>query len=286
MSKGILRPVMGGVAAVLAVTTLAWVGCGGSSGTGRPGSTGGSTGSAGATATGTGGTATGTGGAATGTGGAAGATALTCTANPTTALLTNFGSASGDGGVTAGGQWGTTGQLTGHTFGYHGMVLTDGGAQASMVTATIDRVGMDLELKGMVAPGDYSGGGMSFDNCVNSTMWTGIQFTIGGTTDGCNLAFQLQTLSQEGISNHGTCPDGASCYNFPNKTITVSTTPAPVTILFSDLEGTGMPATAAAFEMEMFGLQWQFTSAAPVGDGGIQMGCSPDVTITNVSWVQ
>jgi hypothetical protein len=281
MSKGILRPVMGGVAAVLAVTTLAWVGCG-SSGTGRPGSTGGTTGAAG-TAAGTGGTATGTGGTATGTGGAAGATALTCTANPTTALLTNFGSASGDGGVTASGQWGTLGQLTGHTFGYKGAMTNDAGVMSS-VTATIDRTAMDLQLQGTVVAGDYAGGGMSFDTCVNSTMWTGIQFTIGGTTDGCNLAFQLQTLSQEGTSNKGTCT--SSCYNFPNKTITVPATPTPMTILFSDLAGTGMPADPAAFEMEMFGLQWQFTSAAPVGDGGIQMGCSPNITITNVSWVQ
>jgi hypothetical protein len=270
---------MGGVVVVLAVSTLAWVGCG-SSGGGRPGATGGSTGSGGAS-TGSGGSTTGSGGD-TGTGGAAGATVPTCSANPTTALLTNFGSASGDGGITASGQWGTTGQLTGHTFGYHGAIMTDGGAQASNITATVDRTNMDLELKGMVAPGDYSGGGMSFDTCVDSSNWSGIQFTLGGTADGCNLAFQLQTLSQEGTSNKGTCT--SSCYNFPNKTITVPSTPTVVTIMFADLANTGMPAAVADFEKEMFGLQWQFTSPAPIADAA-QLGCMPDITITDVMWI-
>jgi hypothetical protein len=273
MTKQILRPVFVGMGMALAAS-LALVSCGGSTGQTRTGATGGSTGSGGST-TGAGGS-TGTGGAT----GAAGATALSCTADPTTALLTNFGSAAGDGGVTAAGAWGTTGQLTGHTFGYKGALTNEAGVMSS-VTATINRTNMDLELAGTVVAGDYAGGGMSFDSCVDSTNWTGIEFTLGGTTGGCTLTFQLQTLSQEGTSNKGTCT--SSCYNFPNKVITI-TPGTPIVVKFSDLAGTGMPATVADFEQEMFGLQWQFTSPAPP-DGGIQMGCSPDMTITNVNWV-
>jgi hypothetical protein len=152
----------------------------------------------------------------------------------------------------------------------------------SMVSAMIDTKNFDLELHGTVNPADYAGGGMSFDQCVNTTNWTGIQFTLGGTADGCTLQFQLQTESQEPPSNKGTCTS-SSCYAFPKEQIQVPATPAVVVVRFADLANTGSPALPADFEKEMFGLQWHFQSAAPP-DGGVQTGCSPDVTITNVMW--
>jgi hypothetical protein len=265
------------------VASLATVGCGGS-GTARPGS-GGTTGSAGTTGsggvTGSGGT-TGAGGT-TGTAGAAGSAALACTANPTTALISNFGTASGDGGVTASGTWGTTGQLTGSVFGYGGKLTSDAGTMSS-VKATINRTtGMNLELKGTVLAADYAGGGMAFGTCVDSSTWTGIEFTLGGTADGCSITFQLQTESQEPPSNKGTCT-ASSCYSFPQIPVTIPATAGPTVVKFSDLNGSGMPSAPADFEKEMFGLQWQFTSVAPP-DGGVQVGCSPDMTITDVMWV-
>src|SRR5580692_8302257 len=168
-----LRMVMGATL----VAGLALVGCGSSSGTPRPGS-GGTTGSAGTTGSGG---ATGS----AGTTGAGGTSApLACTANPTTSLLSNFGSAAGDGGVSASGTWGTTGQLTGSVFGYKGSKTNDAGVMSS-VTATIERSTMDLRLAGTVVAADYAGGGMAFSTCVDSTNWTGIQFTLGGTADRC-----------------------------------------------------------------------------------------------------
>jgi hypothetical protein len=277
MAKQNLRPVFGGVGVALAATLAIW-GCGGSSGQGRPGATGGSTGTGGS-ASGTGGS-TGAGGSGSGTGGSAGATAAACAANPTTSLLTNFSTAAGDGGICASGTWGTTGQLTGHTFGYGGAMTNDAGVKSS-VTATVQTATMDLELHGTVLAADYAGGGMSFDTCVDSTNWTGIQFTLGGTADGCSITFQLQTQSQEPPSNKGTCT-ASSCYNFPQVPVTI-TPGTPVVIKFADLAGTGMPAAVADFEKEMFGLQWQFTSVAPP-DGGVQVGCSPSMTISDVMW--
>src|SRR6185437_15279940 len=190
MSKEILRPAFAGMGLL---ASLALIGCGGGSGQTRPGGTGGTTGAGGTSSTG-GSSPTGTGGSASGTGGAT--MALPCTTNPTNQLLSNFNLAdSGDGGITSSGSWGTTGMLTGHTFGYVGAMTNDAGVM-SKVTASIDTDKMDLELKGIVNPADYAGGGMSFDTCVDSTMWTGIQFTLGGTADGCTLQFQLQTESQ------------------------------------------------------------------------------------------
>jgi hypothetical protein len=268
------------------VAGLATVGCGGS-GTARPG-TGGTTGTTGAAGTTGSGGATGAGGTTsaggtTGAGGAAGSMALPCTANPTTALISNFGLAAGDGGVTASGTWGTAGQLTGSVFGYKGSKTNDAGVTSS-VTYMIDRTtGMNLELKGTVLAADYAGGGMAFGTCVDSSTWTGIEFTLGGSADGCSITFQLQTESQEPTSAKGTCT-ASSCYNFPQVPVTIPATAGTATVVkFSDLAGTGMPSAAADFEKEMFGLQWQFTSVAPP-DGGVQVGCSPDMTITDVMW--
>ncbi len=282
MAKAIGRLQLVGTFGAL-VASLAVVGCGGS-GTARPGS-GGTTGSAGAT--GSGGCAasagtTGSGGTSA-TAGTSGTTALPCTANPTTALLSNFGSAAGDGGVTASGTWGTTGQLTGSVFGYPGKLTNDAGVMSS-VKAMINRTtGMNLELSGTVVAADYAGGGMAFGTCVDSSTWTGIQFTLGGTANGCSITFQLQTESQEPTSAKGTCT-ASSCYSFPQVPVTIPATAGTATVIkFADLAGTGMPSAPADFEKEMFGLQWQFTSAAPP-DGSVQVGCSPDMTITDVMW--
>jgi hypothetical protein len=285
MAKTILRPLLVGTGLALAAS-FAVLGCGGGSGSTRPGS-GGTTGSAGTTgsggATGSAGT-TGSVAGTTGTAGTSGTAALPCTANPTTALITNFGTAVGDGGVTANGSWGTSGQLTGSVFGYPGSKTNDAGVKSSVTAKVTPATGMNLELSGTVVAADYAGGGMAFGTCVDSTNWTGIQFTLGGTSNGCSITFQLQTESQEPTSAKGTCT-ASSCYNFPQVPITIpATAGTPTIVKFSDLAGTGMPSAAADFEKEMFGLQWQFTSAAPP-DGGMQVGCSPDMTITDVMWV-
>ncbi len=274
MCQGFSRPVFLGVSVLAG---LAIAGCS-SSGNSRPGGTGGTSATGGSSSGGT----TGTGGASTGTGGAAGAPPLPCTANPTISLISNFGTAAGDGGATVTGMWGTTGQITGSVFGYPGTKTNDAGMM-SKISATIDRTMGTLTLAGTVVAADYAGGGMAFSTCVDTTNWTGIQFTLGGTADGCNITFQLQTESQEPTSMKGTCTS-SSCYDFPQIQVTIpATAGTPTVIHFSDLTATGMPSAPADFEKEMFGLQWQFTSAAPP-DGGVQAGCSPDMTISDVMW--
>lgn len=278
MSKEILRPVFAGMGLL---ASLALIGCGGGSGQTRPGGTGGTTG-AGGTSSSTGGSSAtgGTGGSASGTGGAP--MALACTANPTNQLLSNFNLAdSGDGGINSSGQWGTAGMLTGHTFGYSGTMTNDAGV-TSKVSSSIDTGKMELVLAGTVNAADFAGGGMSFDTCVNTTNWTGVQFTLGGTADGCHVTFMLQTESQEPPTNKGTCT-ASSCYQFPQLMVTIPTDGSPTVVHFTDLDGTGMPTGHADFEKEMFGLQWQFTSAAPP-DGSAQVGCKPNMTISDVMW--
>ena len=233
---------------------------------------GGSTNSGGTTAT-TGGT-TGTGGATAG-----GATAApTCTpgVSPATPLITDF-SATGAARwhpLVGGGKWGTIGALSGSIFSY--------APSNSTMNATVDTTSENLVLAGTVAAGDFANGGMSFDACVNTTTYTGVQFTLGGSVAGCDLYFQVQTFDEKpaGSGQVGGCTTG--CYVFPGTKLT--STSGVVSVPFANLSG-GQLTTEPAIANEVVGLQWQFQSPAPVGDGG-QLGCTGiNLTITNVSFV-
>ena len=268
------------ISSILALAASA-AGCG--SGGDRPGATGGTTGTPETTggAVGSGGavgnggiTGTPSTGGATATGGTTGPSVLSCTPaySPALPLLTDF--STGDSGWhAAAGKWGKIGNLTGSIFNYG----------AKMAKASVDTTNQQLVLSGDVAAGDFGGGGMSFDSCVNTSTYTGVQFTLGGTAAGCNLKFQLQTFSQQADTNGGGCPAAGSCYGFPNEVL--QSTTGPVVVKFADLALTGKPVAAADMAKEIVGLQWQFESPGPVGDA-IQLGCTGiALTITNVLFV-
>ena len=149
------------------------------------------------------------------------------------------------------------------------------------MAAAVDTTNQNLALSGSVAAGDYSGGGLSFDVCVNTSTYTGVTFTLGGSVAGCDLYFDVQTFEEKpaGPGQVGGCATG--CYVFPSTKL--QSTTGAVTVHFTDLAG-GLPAPASIAK-EVVGLQWQFQSPAPVGDGG-QLGCTGiNLTITNVSFV-
>jgi hypothetical protein len=151
------------------------------------------------------------------------------------------------------------------------------------MTAAVDTTNQNLALSGSVAAGDYSGGGLSFDVCVNTSTYTGVQFTLGGTVAGCDLYFDVQTFDEKpaGTGQVGGCTL-SSCYVFPNTKLT--STSGVVSVPFANLSG-GQLTTEPAIANEIVGLQWQLQSPAPVGDGG-QLGCTGiNLTITNVSFV-
>jgi len=268
------------VSSILVLGAFA-AGCGGSSGGERPGS-GGTTASGGTTVATGGTTGTPTTGGITATGGATSAggstatsTVLSCTpgVSPAAPLLTDF-SAGASGWHATVGKWGATGNLTGSIFSY------GGGQAGSTMASSVDATNMDLVLSGNVLASDYSGGGISFDQCVNTSTYTGVQFTLGGTTAGCDLVFQVQTFDEQATANKGGCT--SNCYAFPNVKLTGTT--GAMTVHFADLTG-GQLTTQPAIRNEIVGLQWQFQSPAPLGDGG-QLGCTGvALTITNVSFV-
>jgi hypothetical protein len=166
--------------------------------------------------------------------------------------------------------------VIGGIFGY------GGSKPGSTIASSVDSANHTLVLSGSVVAGDYAGGGLSFDECVNASAYTGVQFTLGGTTGGCDLIFNVQTFDEKpaGVNQVGGCTSG--CYVFPSVKLTSTSGPMPVN--FADLKG-GQLIDATALQNEMVGLQWQFQSPSPVGDGG-QPGCDGiNLTITDVSFV-
>jgi hypothetical protein len=259
------------VAAGLLATAL--TACGGSSGGTRAGS-GGTTGSGGVSGTagtGTAGTGAGTGGAASGSGGAA---ALACQ-SPVAAMatLTDFS----DWNPTSG-KWGSVNSIIGGVFSYNSTMSTLQVAVAAKPGATGDNA---LHFSGTVVPamtgGGYAGGGLSFDVCATAAAYTGIGFTVSGSTGGCALELQLQTYSTKPATNGGGCQTGCASAGKTNLAV-----PGPVTVSFSDLSAAGPGSFSAA---ELVGIQWQLTIPAGVA-GAPQAPCTVDMYVDDVTFVK
>jgi len=219
-------------------------------------------------------------GAAGGTGGApdAGITPCVPGISPANALLTDFSPASWNSTLM---QWGVGGNLTGRIDGYGGG-LTAGG-QTTLITPTVDTTATNpaLAIRGNVVAADYGGIAMSFDQCVDTAVYTGIRFTLGGTAAGCDLFLHLETYSQLPVANGGGC--AGNCFRFPNAKIQVGA--APITTTFAALAGTGVPATAAGMRAELVGIQLQLQSPAPA-NGGVQASClGVNLTLDNLTFV-
>jgi hypothetical protein len=204
--------------------------------------------------------------------------------NPTAPAITDWSPAAWSNGM---GKWHTAAcDLTGSIFAGAKPAAQDAAAASSMTSAvTFGTANPAYEAKGTVQSGEYAYFGMQFDRCVNTTTYTGVSFTLGGTAAGCDLFLLVQTFDQQGASNHGGCPSGGSCYSFPKKQITVDPSGSgTVTVHFADLTG-GLPLEPAAIKAEIVGLQWQFQSPSGV-DGGPQPECDNiDVTVDDVTWV-
>jgi len=267
------RRLTGLTTTMLAVATVA--ACGGSSGGSRTG-TGGTTSGAGGLSgsggvSGSAGSGVGTGGAASGSGGAAPLACQTPTAAPAT--LTDFSDWN-----PISGKWGSANSILGGLFNYASTMST---LQVSVVdkpTAAGDKA---LHFVGNVVPamtgGGYAGGGLSFDICATAAAYTGISFSVSGSTGGCALELQLQTYSTKPIANNGGCQSGCSSASKGNLTV-----PGTVTVSFSDLTGA---APTAFSSTELVGIQWQLTipEGAP---GAPQMPCPVDLYFDDVTFVK
>jgi hypothetical protein len=253
---------------------------------GMPDETGGSAGVAGA-ASGRGGTAAGTGGTGAGDGGAAGS-AVACMPNPTPfdcagtkvpawgeppgmarGTLIDFGSYSADG------DWGSSsnGELTGGTSLYHGPNDTDLTLQADAAS---------LRLTGSITPTGYVGIVFWFRPCIDASDFTGIAFTVGGTTGRAVMKAQIQTHANYPVdvpSSKGGCSFQDCDTKFmqcsgPTYQLVVPRTPETTDIPWSAFTA-GRPNPRVTPE-GLVGLQYQLECQSGTD-------CDFDITLGNVN---
>jgi hypothetical protein len=269
-------------------------GAGGTTGAGGAAGRGGTTGAGGAA--GRGGT-TGTGGAAgrggtTGTAGRGGTTGTggsgTC---PTGTRLDCSAAASldlaPDGQVVdfSTAQWNTT---TARFCDAHGLggTLSSFAGTSSTATAAVDTMAQAMTLNFMVGAGQYAGGRLNFNSCVDATGFNSIQFTgtvTTGSLTNCAWQIQLETLDQRPTTATpagGTCnATTATCERYPAATLAAATTTATTyTTRFTAFNNPAGGTVAAAGQI--VGLQWQVNS----GNNGSGT-CTVGLRIDNVRFV-
>jgi hypothetical protein len=171
-------------------------GASGTSDTGGTGDTGGAAGTGDSGGTGSTGDTGGTGGMPAGAGSAG---AAACVPNPTPETCAGFTAPAWGEPVgatpatmvdfatyTADRKWGNAdnGELTGGTHLYHG-------PNDENLTATAGAT--SLRLTGTITPRGYVGVVFWFDQCVDASAFTGIEFAAGGSLDGAVMKAQIQT---------------------------------------------------------------------------------------------
>lgn len=224
-------------------------GTGGSTG----GTTGGTTAAGGAGAGGTAGTATGGGGGGGMEGFACLGKAATCnsiTEFPATTAVA-WGSGDFSGGITVFSPEGSTFSRD--------TTITDG----IKVSGTVDNYGF--------------GFGLWFSSCMSLAAFTGVEFTISGTTTAATpnvIELQVQTNSNYPWQPDPTAMKGGctamnamnpwgECIS-PTSAVTMMPTPTAMPVTWAQVAG-GMPVPwdATSSPMEVIGIQWQFPWTGP-----------------------
>jgi hypothetical protein len=260
---------------------------GGTAGTAGSAGTAGVTDEAGGSA-GRAGAAGGSGAAGTGGDGGSAGSAVACLPNP--APLTCAGtkvSAWGEppgtmpgtlidfGSYTPDGDWGSSmdGELTGGTSLYHGPNDTD-------LTVTAEAAG--VRLTGSITPTGYVGIVFWFRPCIDASDFTGIEFSIGGTTGRAVMKAQIQTHADYPVdveSSKGGCSFEDCDTKFmecmgPTYQLVVPRTPEATSIPWSSFTA-GRPTPRVTPE-GLVGLQYQLECQSG-------SDCAFDITLGNVN---
>jgi len=189
----------------------------------------------------------------------------------------------GNGGVTdfsdwASSKWGDLNGLWGYMYSYAGPIT------GTTMTAGADSSAKNMHVTGSVMAGDYGGAGLSFAVCTTVADFTQVQFTLSGSSPGCDMELQIKTFDQQPVSQNpaGGCLQDAAegCYNFP-VTKQVAVPSADPTTVVVPLDG--FSNWSAANAAQVVGMQWQWTGTSLDPDAGV--GCPIDVTITDIKFL-
>jgi hypothetical protein len=184
------------------------------------------------------------------------------------------------------GQWNaTTGKFC-DSLGLDGGLSSFAGT-GSTAAAVVDTTAQNLKLNFMVSAGQYAGGRVNFDSCVDARAFNSIQFTASvtaGSLTGC--AWQLQVQTQDERPTTATNPTGgtctataaATCERYPAAALAAATATATTyTTRFTALSNPASSAVVTASQIS--GLQWQVNSNNGTGT------CTVELHIDNVRFV-
>ena len=161
-------------------------------------------------------------------------------------------------------KWGMA-PFQGTKFSYVSPAIGDGGATTATANVDIAPAQQNLNVMATVQPGGDAGFGLLFDQCATVAAYTGVRFSMQGSTGGCALELQFQTFEQrpKDQSPPGGCDRaaGASCYGYPVAK-DLPTPPNTTDWITVDVPFGGVTGWSATVAAEIVGLQWQLTAAA------------------------
>ena len=174
-------------------------------------------------------------------------------------------------------KWGDPNGLWGYMYSYPG---TNG----STMNVGADAAAKSMHVTGSVMAGDYGGAGISFGVCTTVASFSHVQFTLSGSSPGCDMELQIKTFDQQPITQNpaGGCYQDASagCYNFPVvKQIAIPSSEPTTIVTPLDSFSSWSPENAG----QVVGMQWQWTGTNLDPDAGV--GCPIDVTITDIKFL-
>jgi len=172
--------------------------------------------------------------------------------------------------------------MIGGTFTYGPGVTTAVVAGGWHITATVPGT----------TSNQYSGAGIYFNgnptgtDCVDASLYTGVQFDIKGTVTGagCSMQYSTNDAQHADMTQNPTMPDpkagGPMGSYAPQATITAA--PATATVMMPFM-GVGAPMGGSpnvpVDRGRLTGVQWQFTTMS-----GATNACAVDITIDNVKF--
>ncbi len=235
---------------------------GGSTSTGS--STGGLAATGGSPATGTGGSTSTTGGAA-----AAGSSAIGCSSTntmtaPTNGVIADFVGTAADAGI----------EILG------GLSVYPKGS-SSAPTAAINGGALNItENAAATTAAQYVGAVLYFNDCVDASAFTGVEFTLSGSVSGCTVQYSTNYsgADDETTDPKGSCTLGSgNCYS-PQTTLTAAQITTAGTTIQVPWATTGGAPSGPVNKAQLTGIQWQFTIASGTGT------CTASLSITNVKF--
>ena len=153
--------------------------------------------------------------------------------------------------------------------------------------AAVDTTAQNLKLNFTVTAGQFAGGGLIFDSCVDASAFTSVQFSASitaGSLSGCVFQVQVQTQDQRPSTDTnpsgGTCnPDAGTCYRYPAVANLTAPTATAMTYTeaftsFNNPAGSTIPTRS-----QVSGIQWQVNSGSS-GSGT----CTVELRIDNIKF--